>query len=170
MTTPSTPLYREIQLTQGQVALVSSHRFEELNAFKWAAWWCPNTRTFYAVRHSPRANGKSRTVYMHRQILGLEAGDKREGDHVNLATLDNTDENLRVATSSQNKWNRCAPSNNTSGYKGVSWSKTCSKWRAYISVHAKQTHLGLFPTAEEARDAYLSAVKRFHGEFSRTSA
>ena len=37
MTTPSTPLYREIQLTQGQVALVSAHRFQELSAYKWYA-------------------------------------------------------------------------------------------------------------------------------------
>jgi hypothetical protein len=31
MTTPE-PSYRTIQLTQGQIALVSPHRFEELNA------------------------------------------------------------------------------------------------------------------------------------------
>ena len=79
----ATQLWREIPLTQGQVALISSHRYEEYMKWAWAATWKKGTRSFYAVRHALCGDGKVHMIYMHRQILGLDFGDKRKGDHVN---------------------------------------------------------------------------------------
>lgn len=128
MTTPSTPLYREIQLTQGQVALVSEHRFEELNSFKWYARWDPAMMSFYAERAISKGKGRQSKLHMHRVILGLAHGDKRHGDHKNHDTLDNRDENLRIATRSENLCNRGACINNRSGFKGV--YRHNQKWAA----------------------------------------
>jgi hypothetical protein len=47
MTTPISQSYRTIQLTHGQVALVSAHRFEYLNAFKWRADWKKHSKSFF---------------------------------------------------------------------------------------------------------------------------
>src|SRR5208337_4769038 len=101
--TPETS-YRLIPLTQGQFAKVSPHRFEELSRFKWCSHWNPHTESFYAKR-SVVINGKQNTMFMHRVILGLSYDDPRRGDHRNQDTLDNQDENLRIATNSQNASN-----------------------------------------------------------------
>jgi len=166
MTTPSTPLYREIPLTQGQVALVSAHRFDELNAYKWWACWISHTRTFYAFRKIKLENGRRVVIGMHREILGLKFGDKRQGEHKNQATLDNRDENLRIATSSQNQCNRGPQRNNKSGFKGVSWYKRDKKWRACIEVKGKRSYLGLFDTPELAYEKYCLVAKQIHGDFA----
>ena len=76
MTTPSTPLYREIQLTQGQIAIVDAGDFDWLSQWNWQAD-LSHTGAYYARRGVWCADGKQRHISMHRQILGLEWGDKR---------------------------------------------------------------------------------------------
>lgn len=48
--------------------------------------------------------------------------------------------------------------NNTSGYKGVSYSKIFKKWIACISVNKKRIHLGYFHNAEDGAKAYNKYV------------
>lgn len=43
-----------------------------------------------------------------------------------------------------------APSNNTSGCKGVSFDSSRGLWAAYISVHGKRIHLGRYANKDEA--------------------
>lgn len=65
--------------------------------------------------------------------------------------------NIKWATSKEQANNRRPPkiqSNNTSGFKGVSYNKTARKWVAQI----KGTYLGLFPTPELAAQAYKEAA------------
>lgn len=90
----------------------------------------------------------------------------REIDHVNRNPDDNRIDNLRLATASQNRGNSRRLSNNTSGYKGVSFRPETGRWRARISHGGKSTCLGDFSSPEEASAAYLSAAKAFFGEFS----
>lgn len=45
-------------------------------------------------------------------------------DHINQNPLDNRKANLRIVTNSKNLFNRGKNTNNTSGFKGVSWDKT----------------------------------------------
>lgn len=160
MTTPSEE-YREIPLTQGQVAKVSPHRFEELNQYR---WWTLKRRghaTFYAA--TTLKGG--RKMYMHRMVLGLAFGDKRMADHINRDGLDNRDSNLRFATPSQNCHNATTRIDNGSGFKGVSFHKRDKRFQAYIHADRVYKHLGYFGTAEEAHAAYCEAAKRLHGEF-----
>ena len=165
MTSPAT-LYAEIELTQNQVAKVSFWRFEELNRFPWSARWSKRTRSYYALRSGKTAEGYRYTVLMHRQILGLGYGDPRQGDHKNHDTLDNTDDNLQVASPAENSYNRRKHCTSNNPYKGVSFHKATGKWQAQIQVHGKKIFLGIFETAELAYAAYCKAAEQYFGAFA----
>ena len=88
-------------------------------------------------------------------------------DHINGIRSDNRWENLRLATASQNQWNKGPQRNNTSGYRGVSYDNARRKWVAQIKVNGRKRKLGRFPTARKASAAYEAEAKRIHGEFYR---
>lgn len=92
----------------------------------------------------------------------------RQIDHIDGDKLNNRWANLRLATPSQNLANTGKPRHNTSGFKGVSWSKNKNKWRAYISIENKTKHLGYFEELESAHVAYDLAANAIHGEFARS--
>jgi hypothetical protein len=104
---------------------------------------------------------------MHRYILGLDPGDPRTGDHIeSKETLNNTDENLRIATKFQQIRNQHRRRNNTSGYKGVNLRRKTGKWEAHITAGGKRICLGAFIGPKEAHEAYCKAAVMYHGEFA----
>lgn len=155
-----------IALTQGQFAAVDDSDFDWLSAWKWQAQYDPTTKGYYAAR-SEGPKGNRKRIIMHRQILGLTHGDGLQGDHINLDTLDNRRQNLRIATQSQNAKNHRKQRNNASGYKGVSWCSAAGMWMARCSVNGDRRYLGVFPDKESAYFAYVNAAKEHHGEFAR---
>jgi hypothetical protein len=102
------------------------------------------------------ANGGAKSVYLHRVIMN--APDGLDVDHINHNKLDNRKENLRVVSRSQNCMNRKGPDrDNTSGYRGVTWSKKAKKWQAQLAI----THfIGYFENREEAAAAARKARAR----------
>lgn len=107
---------------------------------------------------------------VHRLVFLMHHGYLPEQvDHINMDRLDNRIENLRAASSSQNKHNTKKRSNNTSGYKGAYWDKKAGKWKAMICKNYKQIWLGHYATAEEAAEAYRKAAELYHGEFARAA-
>ena len=56
---------------------------------------------------------------------------------------------------------------NTSGFKGVGFSKEKKKWRARIRSKGKVLYLGWFDSKEDAYAAYCAAAKEHHREFAR---
>lgn len=160
-------LYRMIALTKDQVARVSPHRYNWLVSSKWCALWNDRLHGFYAVR-TATIDGRPRTIYMHRQILGLDPGDPLTGDHIKTEeTLNNTDENLRVATRGQQQYNQRKGAANSSGYKGVSFYRPTGKWMAQIKVDKIHIFLGYYSTPEEAYAIYCAAALKYHGAFAR---
>jgi hypothetical protein len=91
---------------------------------------------------------------------------KGQVDHINESKNDNRWSNLRIATSSQNRMNIGLRSDNTSGYKGVSWNKGSRKWICTIGINGKTKYLGLYLDVKEAHNAYKKASLKYHGEFS----
>ena len=147
---------KEIFLTQGQVALVDDKDFEWLNQFKWQAF--KNGYVFYAKRTLPRGERKSRTFYMHWEIIG-KPFKGFETSHQDGNGLNNQRSNLRNGTKRQNLQNRIHGKKKSSQYPGVSWLNLRQKWRAQIVINGVQTHLGLFTNEKEAFEIYCQAVE-----------
>jgi hypothetical protein len=155
---------KRIKLTQGKYALVDDEDFEWLNQWKWHAFKRPHT--FYASRNICSSDGKRGLLLMHRLLT--EAPKGREVDHKDGNGLNNQRVNLRVCTDQENRQNRCKPSHNKSGYKGVSWHKRSKKWHAQIGANGiKMKSLGYFTNKIEAAKAYDSAARKYHGEYAR---
>lgn len=110
-------------------------------------------------------------VDLHRLVLGRilqrPLADSEVPDHIDLNGLNNRRSNLRLATPLQNAANRGMLVTNTSGYKGVSWSKADKKWRATIGYRGKKLSLGLFDDPADAHRSYCKAASELHGDFAR---
>ena len=91
-------------------------------------------------------------MYLHQLVCPCKEG--YEPDHLDRDKLNNLDDNLIPKTHMQNLHNRDKHSNNTSGYKGVSWDKRSQKWLAYKTVNKKRKHIGLFDNIDDAIKAY----------------
>lgn len=102
----------------------------------------------YAAR---REDGK--TILLHRQLMRAPQGTCV--DHLNGDRLDNRRSNLRVCSHGENMQNRKLNVDNTSGYKGVSWSKANNGWRAACA----RKYLGTFKLKEDAIRAYEVAAR-----------
>ena len=88
-------------------------------------------------------------------------------DHINMNRSDNRRDNLRHATLSENNRNRAKQSNNTSGYKGVTFHCRTGKYQAKICINKRRISLGYFDDPSIASEAYQQAAKEHHGEFAR---
>ena len=166
-TQPAEPEYRTISLTRGQVAIVDAKHYERLSIPKWQAFWNNTSKSFYACR-TVQVKNKASVVWMHREIMNAVSG--LDVDHRNRNTLDNREENLRIATRSQNCQNKKIRVDNRSGFKGVTFeanSRGKKHFQARIQVGGKRIRIGRYLTAEEAYDAYCEAAKHHFGEFAR---
>ena len=105
----------------------------------------------------------------HRAAFAMHYGRWPTGqvDHINGDRSDNRICNLREVSNSQNQMNAGLNSRNTSGRKGIWWSKDESRWRAHIIVDKKKLYLGSYKTPDEAAHAYNKAAVHLHGEFAR---
>ncbi|ECF5934230.1 Pathogenesis-related transcriptional factor and ERF protein [Salmonella enterica subsp. diarizonae] len=87
-------------------------------------------------------------------------------DHVNGVRSDNRIINLREATRTECNRNSRRSKKNTSGVKGVHWSKNEKKWRARCGFNGKQHSLGYFLNITDAERAVIVFRKKHHGEFA----
>ena len=75
-------------------------------------------------------------------------------DHRDQNPSNNRISNLRLASKKQNTENTGIRADNASGFRGVSFHKTRSKWVAQICHNQVRINIGLFDTPEEASAAY----------------
>ena len=119
-----------------------------------------NKKTGYKY-HRTGINGKqyitSRILYklMHPEWDIEDSSKNNTIDHISINSLDNSLENLRTATWSEQMLNKKRVIN----AKGYTWREDLQKWQAMISINGKQKHLGRFELEADARQAYLNAVK-----------
>jgi len=152
---------RLIPLGDGFYAIVDEADYYVLAVYVWRLWK-NKSGNYYAFRYVPQPNGRCKWVSMHREMLGLKAGDKTGIDHKSGIGIDNRRKNIRFATHLQNAWNMRR--GRGSGYRGV--HKNGNWYRARISVAGKRISLGYFPLAEQAYEAFCRAAIKYHGEFA----
>lgn len=159
---------KEIPLAHGKVAIVDDADYEWLMQWKWSAWTSRYHTTWYVKRDCYFPKGRRQRIYMHRLILDAAPGTTI--DHIDCNGLNNTRSNLRFASHAENVRNRGVQSNNTSGYKGVTFDKQKERWVALIFCENVKYYLGQFDSVEDAAAAYDKAALELHGAFANTNA
>ncbi len=145
---------------KGQEVLVDNCDADALGQSEGGIYTCSIHKHGYVIvgRHKP----------LHK-IIQERMGFRGACDHANRNKLDNRRSNLRPVTKQGNKANSNLHSNNTSGYKGVSWSKSVGKWCANIRVNGRLICLGYYTEAEEAAAAYDTAAVKYFREYAATN-
>jgi hypothetical protein len=151
-----------IKLTNGGEAFVDDEDFERLSKYTWRRK--DDGRTSYAKAYGGGGRKNRITLLMHRKLMEVPRGVVI--DHVDGNGLNNQKNNLRVCTCEQNHWNRHRlNSNNTSGYRGVSWDKKTNKWLVRVGYDGKRVYGGLFENRDSAVVVYKKITSELYGEY-----
>lgn len=178
-------------MSAGRKGADQAHPIRELTADEARALWAydPDTGLLtWSVMASPRHQAGSvagsltaqgyvvvgygyRLWRAHRLAWLIVMGEwpKGEIDHADTDKANNRWANLRDVPKSLNQANVPARRCNTSGFKGVSWSKGKKRWGAAIQKDKRQRHLGYFDTPEAAHAAYVIAANDLFGAHSRAA-
>jgi len=151
----------EVELSNGFIMQIDEQDVWVLSLGNWYATRYKDTS--YVRVHEPGSGRTGKKLYLHRVLM--QAPKELTVDHKNGDGLDNRRENLRLCTSTQNKYNSKMRSHNTSGYKGVCKGYG-SKWTASMSCGGRRLYLGTFETGEQAAKAYDAKARELFGEFA----
>lgn len=140
---------------------------------EWRRW---NTRYAGKVAFSPNTSGYLdgmifRVMHRAHQVAwALHYGEwpTLDIDHINGERTDNRIANLRQVDRATNARNQRVRRNNKTGVMGVSRQRS-GGFRATICVNGKLSHLGVFPTLDEAAAARKKAEREngFHENHGR---
>jgi len=89
-----------------------------------------------------------------------------EVDHIDGDITNNRIENLRASTKAQNQWNSKIRKDNTSGVKGVHWSKRKNMWSVRVWKNKKTHYLGYYTDLSDAEKVVKAFRVKCHGEYA----
>jgi hypothetical protein len=159
------------------------HHFNSMQSYKTWKWQVSGSQidlldedNYYIVFSCTLNNKKSR-YKVHRIIYAIvnDSSDFQnlQVDHIDNNRLNNNPENLRLATATDNQYNRGKQKNNTSGHKNIyihkkirhheSWKKFTVK----VGYKGKTIGFGSYSTIEEAIQVRDQKIKELAGEFFR---
>ncbi len=150
-----TAYIRIVRLGHQYEALVDVEDLQRVLQYRWNI----NSQG-YARCSVPLKEGKRGTIFMHHVVLPRRSG--YVNDHINRIRLDNRKSNLRYCTSLENSRNTNVRKDSTTGLKGVLALGGKRGFTGTIQIKGKRIHLGVFNTPQEAHEAYLKAVKKYH--------
>ena len=111
----------------------------------------------------------NKTTYLnHRLIYIWHYGIEPQFiDHIDNNRLNNSIENLREITISNNCKNGKLRKNNKSGVKNVHWYKRDAKWSVDLKINKKLKNFGKYNDLELAELVAQEARKLYYGAYSR---
>ena len=134
---------------------VDRKNFDQIKDYCW--YEKNDTGTARLLAKNPETG---KTISMHG-LLGY-----KNYDHIDRNELNNLENNLREATSSQNAMNRKVREDNKSGVTGVYYDKRKDKWYGYLDVNGERVFAQYFNDKDDAIRARLKAEKQYFKEFS----
>jgi hypothetical protein len=158
------------------VATVWTIDYERVKQHKWHAGFDRrkdgSIKNVYAIRTIYDEAGKKHRCCLHRVVMNVIDPDIQI-DHNDHDGLNCCQDNLRVATGTQNNGNRRVSRNNTSGFKGVTHERRSGKRKRFAAQFkpkdASHRLYAYFYTAEEAAHAYDVAALNYFGRFACTN-
>ena len=128
---------------------------------KKAGAWFDKSSGYWKVKF------KGKAWLLHRLIFFIVNGYLPPMvDHKDRDVNNNDPSNLRAANRGENTINSEARSDNTSGYKGVTWHKNVGKWHSSVFKNGKRYYCGVYDCKHEAAKAYNEKAKELFGEFA----
>lgn len=145
--------------------------YELISKYCWHKHHDGYLRTCYKTYKDSDNKYHNKYIMMH-QLIGKKHNlynpeIKEELDHIDGKTNNNRKDNLRTTDHMTNMKNGKIKSNNTSGYKGVSWFKYNNKWCAYITNEKKRIFLGYYENKEDAIKVRKNAEILYFGDHNR---
>ena len=151
---------KKIRAINGKYIKVSDCDYDFLKQFrwcqgtKWGYYTCSQRGTWLGIE----INAKT-VQWFVMKLNGLEKPPHQSIDHINRNPADNTHENLRFATQSEQACNRGVRVDSKSGSLGV--YPRGKNWRISLTVDGDRVLFGTYSTAEEAKVAYKKASQEY---------
>lgn len=133
--------------------------------YTWFAKYQSLNKGFYVYASEYNTETKkSKPILLHQFIMDARG---KTVDHINGNPFDNRKVNLRIVEDTDNSKNRKSKnSNNTSGYRNVSWSKRDKKWVVQMQINKKNKALGSFDNVHEAGKFAEEMRLKYYGDFA----
>lgn len=148
----------EVPLHTGQTLIIEKRDLWVFTYWRWSVRQHHSGNTYLHRKERGRA------VHFHREIIA--APDEFVVDHINGNGLDNRRSNLRLATRTQNNWNRAFQRDKGTGFMGVSFHRASGLWRARLKVGDTAERTSYHQTPEEAAKARDAMALQARGEFA----